>query len=250
MPRSAPSCPAQPPILRVGLTVLLLCAASFWSVPTQAEEQNQLWSVHAFGLKVGELHLSATQTANSYSGTSNFKTTGLAGVLRRVRFTISGAGVLRQGTMQPRTYDGAIDTGKRVSQTSLRRQNGVLVKTQGAQDPEVPIPAAATKGAFDPLSMMWLTLRDQSETSLCQITQTQFDGTRLVRITLRTRHNDADLVTCSGKYDRIGGYSAEELAELKTSPLSITYRKEGAVWRAQEVRLTSRHGKAKVIRQQ
>ncbi|WP_270727410.1 DUF3108 domain-containing protein [Shimia sp. Alg240-R146] len=213
-----------------------------------AANETQLWSVHAFGLKVGELRVATTQTATTYKGSGAFKTTGLAGVLKRIRFEISANGRVRQDQLVPTAYDGAIDTGRRVSETKLRFSNGLPTKTAGAQDPETPISDAAKQGAIDPMTMMWLTLRSQTDGTLCQFDQTQFDGTRLVRITLKNRDGDAAKVTCSGTYDRIGGYSAEELAELKTSPLSITYARVQGTWQASEIHLTSRHGKAKLFR--
>ncbi|SFK84488.1 DUF3108 domain-containing protein [Shimia haliotis] len=213
-------------------------------------DQAQLWSVHAFGLKVGELKIRSTSTPATYNGNGTFKTTGLAGVLRRIRFTIAAHGTPRGADLLPMAYDGFIDTGRRVSETKLRFQGGLPIKIAGDQDPETPISNAAKRGALDPMSMMLLTVRDQSDATLCTINETQFDGTRLVRINLRTRNDAGDHVECSGTYDRIGGYSADELAELKTSPLSITYHRQDGLWQAQEIRLTSRHGKAKLLRQE
>ena len=247
MPRPDHTCPARSPSLRQfaqGATLYLLLA-----LPTVASaDDTQLWSVHAFGLKIGELNLAAQTTKSTYKGNGSFKTTGLAGVLRRIRFTIAANGKARGDDLSPIAYDGFIDTGKRVSETKLRFKNGQPNKTAGDQEPETPISDAAKQGALDPMTMMLLTVRDQTDATLCNINQTQFDGTRLVRITLKSRKGSNDKVTCSGTYDRIGGYSADELAELKTSPLSITYTRTDDLWRASEIRLTSRHGKAKLLR--
>ncbi|WP_280636563.1 DUF3108 domain-containing protein [Shimia sp. R10_1] len=252
MPRPTLSCLVQRHIDTRKLRLPCLCAAVFFAQlclsAAKADTTNQLWSVHAFGLKVGELTLEMDESAERYKGAGSFQTTGLAGVLRSIRFTVSGAGTRNGSDLKPAKYDGYINTGKRVSETSLVAKNDLLIKTKGAQSPATPIAPNRTKGALDPMSMMWLSLRDQTDATLCQIEQTQFDGTRLVRITLKTRQPDGDSVTCSGTYDRIGGYSDEELAELKTSPLSVTYSREGEFWRATEVRLTSRHGRAKLIR--
>lgn len=249
MPRTNCSCPARRPILRQfaqgGALSLLLALPSV----SQASEA-QLWSVHAFGVKIGELRVGMSDSASAYKGSGSFTTTGLAGVLKRIRFTIAAAGTKRGTLMMPDAYSGFIDTGKRVSETKLRFEGNLPVKTAGDQEPETPISDAAKRGALDPMSMMWLTIRDQTDATLCSVNQTQYDGTRLVRITLQTRKGDANEVTCAGTYDRVGGYSAEELAELKTSPLSITYTRAGDIWRASEIQLTSRHGKAKLRRRE
>ncbi len=243
MPRMTPFCPPHP---HHRLASLLLCAAAL--MPQTADAETQKWSVHALGFKVGELNVTGDQTRNSFSGSGSFQTTGLAGALRRIHFTAQSQGTVNGTKIAPTRYAGSIDTGKRVSETTLAFSGNQPRKTAGAQTPATPISNQALRGAVDPMTMMWLTLRDQNTDKLCTLDQTQYDGTRLVRITLKTRHNSDGKVTCSGTYDRIGGYSKEELAELKTSPLSITYTPVGDTWRASEVQLTSRHGKAKLFR--
>jgi len=245
MPRMTPFCLPRPAHL---LLSLLLCAAVGMPQAGQANSETQKWSVHAFGFKVGELDVAAQQTQSTFSGKGSFYTTGLAGALRRIRFTVQSQGAVRGSKITPARYDGYINTGKRVSETSLSFTGNLPRKTAGAQTPAAPISDQAKRGAIDPMTMMWLTLRNQKADKLCTLDQKQFDGTRLVRITLKSRQNGNGKVTCTGTYDRIGGYSADELAELKTSPLSIVYTPEGDLWRASEVHLTSSHGKAKLFR--
>ncbi|MBO6899353.1 MAG: DUF3108 domain-containing protein [Shimia sp.] len=245
MPRMTPFCLPRPIHL---LLSLLLCAASFSSHAALADTETQKWSVHAFGFKVGELDVAAQQTQSAFAGKGSFTTTGLAGALRRIRFTVQSQGAVRGNKIAPSRYDGFIDTGKRVSETTLTFAGNLPRKTAGAQTPAAPISDKDKRDAVDPMTMMWLTLRDQDADKLCTLDQKQFDGTRLVRITLTSRQNGNGKVTCTGTYDRIGGYSAEELAELKTSPLSVVYTPAGDRWRANELHLTSRHGKAKLFR--
>ncbi|TCL08476.1 uncharacterized protein DUF3108 [Shimia isoporae] len=214
-----------------------------------AAAESQLWSVRAFGVKIGELQVKTVQSQATYRGDGSFQTTGLAGVLKRIRFSVASNGRVQQSRLLPLAYTGFIDTGRRISETKLGFTDGLPTKIAGEQSPETPISNTAKQGAIDPMTMMWLTVRDQTAATLCNIDQTQFDGTRLVRITLKTRNTNGNMTTCSGTYDRIGGYSAEELAELKTSPLAITYTFTGDRWRATEIALTSRHGKARLLRQ-
>lgn len=255
MPRRHRDCPARPAALHVKSTLsclaFLFCVTMSVGAQT-AEAEPQSWSVHAFGFKVGELQLDVRETQSHYTGSGKFQTTGLVGVLRRIRLSVTAQGVLASHALKPSAYDGLIDTGRRVSETRLEFASGLPRKVKGAQAPATPIAKTALRGALDPMSMMWTTLRDQSPVTLCTISQTQFDGTRLVRITLKTRtdhsNGDANTVTCSGTYDRIGGYSIAELTELKTSPLSVTYLRQGDIWQARSIRLTSRHGKAVLYR--
>lgn len=217
------------------------------SLPAQAE---QLWSVHAFGFKVGELRVDMRETVQTYQGTGQFTTTGLAGILARIRFDVSAEGRVTSQSYQPAQYSGHIDTGKRISKTDLDFTGPVPKKTGGAQTSAVPIPPADLIGALDPMTMMWLSVQDRSAHDLCTQNRTQYDGTRLSRLTLTTRHDETvDKITCSGTYDRLGGYSPEELTEMSTSPASVMYRRSGDIWRAEQIRVRTRHGTATLIRQ-
>lgn len=252
MPRPPRLCPARVWRLRRFLPRTLRCAAALTGIltgATPALAEPQAWSVYAFGLPVGELRLAVSEAAGRYTGTGAFQTTGLAGVLKRIRFTVSARGRVGEDGYAPSVYEGFIDTGRRLSETRLEFAAGLPVKTAGAQAPATPIAVSDMRGAQDPMTVMWQVLRDQSDQTLCRFSQNQFDGTRLVRISLTTREQTGDSVTCSGTYDRIGGYSPEELAEMAISPLSVTYTRTGDAWRATGIRVRTRHGTARLRRQ-
>uniref|UniRef100_UPI003EBE854D hypothetical protein n=1 Tax=unclassified Pseudopelagicola TaxID=2649563 RepID=UPI003EBE854D len=236
-------CPAH----RCIILIFLLLAFPSFAASKHIEEQ--IWSVHAFGIKVGELTIKADEGDGYYQGQGSFQTTGLAGILRRIQFNISSRGEFGTFGYQPLTYSGYIDTGRRISETMLEFFEGMPIKISGAQNPAVAIKTQAKNGAHDPMTVMWRVLRLQTEGMLCKIDQKQFDGTRLVHIVLTNRNDQTgDSVTCSGTYNRIGGYSVDELAEMKISPISVTYSKTAAGWRADALSLTTRHGKARLYR--
>ncbi|MDO6483189.1 DUF3108 domain-containing protein [Shimia thalassica] len=247
MPCRTRACPASIPFLRRKSCRALLCAAvaTVFAAPVSAE---QLWSVHAFGLKVGELRVAMTESGGTFSGVGKFQTTGLVGVVASIHFDAASKGRIVGQSYVPATYDGHINTGKRVSETSLAFKNGIPHEISGKQDPAVPISDAMLKGAIDPMTLMWLTLRDQPDAPECSQDEKQFDGTRLARLHLTRKTTDGDKITCSGSYDRLGGYSAEELAEMSTSPASVTYQMQDGIWRSVGVKLRSRHGPATLVR--
>lgn len=223
---------------------VVLAISGFQTTTALAE---QLWSVHALGFKVGELRVDMQRDQEQYAGTSAFKTTGVAGILKRIRFDIRATGRYDGQKWLPLTYSGSIDTGRRQSRTALDFSGPVPQKTEGEDAPAVPIPPEALEGAIDPMTMTWLTiggLRDEP----CTFAQTQFDGTRLTEIRFERQETNGDSVTCHGVYDRLGGYTDEELEEIKTSPLSITYSHTDQGWRATRLRVQTRHGKATLHR--
>ena len=231
------------------LSAALRRAALILSLATPAiAEETQNWSAHAFGIKVGELNVHMQEDTRTYTGSATFQTTGLAGVLARIRFDIKTSGTREQLIYAPHTYSGDIDTGRRQSRTAVDFSRPLPRKTKGDQTPASPIPDKALKGAIDPLTMLWLTLKDRPAETLCTLKQRQFDGTRLVEITLTTRETRKSRVICSGTYHRLGGYSAEELREMPVTPLSVIYEPHGALWRPTKLGLRSHHGPATLVR--
>lgn len=254
MPCPSPSSPVRnrrtpvfgPGPWRGGLLMLLGILGMLAGAPRAAQAE-QLWSVHAFGLKVGELRVSMAQEGGKYQGSSLFRTTGLAGIVRRIRFDIRAGGRHDQGRWQPQSYRGDIHTGRRQSRMTLDFSTPVPQASEGDDAPAVPIPDQALIGAVDPMTMTWLVL-GQVRAEPCLLDQTQFDGTRLTAIRFESREERDGELVCRGVYDRLGGYSAEELREITRSPLSVTYRRAENGWQARRLDIRTRHGPATLHR--
>lgn len=242
-PLKSPKRSAQRPRL-AAIVQQAVVAVILGALPASAD---QLWSVHGYGIKVGEMQVAMTQANGTYKGSGKFRTTGLVGALARIHFDVTSNGQISGDALKPKNYKGSIDTGKRQSQTTLDFSRNIPRKTAGEDAPAVPIAPNLLNGAIDPMSMMWLTLRD-TDTPTCDFDQTQFDGTRLTAIRLKRREVDDGDVICHGSYDRLGGYTQEELDEMSTSPLAITYRKSGDTWRTVKVHVRTRHGPATLHR--
>lgn len=212
-----------------------------------------------FGFKVGELRLAYSLDGAAYSGNGVFRTTGLAGALKRVRFTIAGRGRIAKGDFLPQRYRGHIDTGRRQSKTVLSFAKGQPQVEETASQPAVPIAASTLTGASDPFTMMLRAIRDKPgaksgdsphTNSPCDFGGTLFDGTRLARIDITKEIHHPNTVTCDGTYTRVGGYTVDELDEMSVSPLSVTFRPDDGMWRAERVRGTTRSGSVTLIRRQ
>ncbi len=248
MPCPCPSSPVRnrrTPAAVVGsclLGLLMLLAAP------GAGQAEQLWSVHAFGIKVGELRVTMSEDADQYQGSSVFQTTGVASLFKRIRFDIRAKGQHKDMRWIPDAYSGDIHTGRRQSKTALDFSGLVPKQTAGDDAPAVPISDQALVGAVDPMTMTWLTLGLEREDDPCDFDQTQFDGTRLIAIRFQSREEKAGLIVCRGVYDRLGGYTEKELREITKSPLAITYKKTKTGWQATRLDIHTRHGPATLHR--
>ena len=238
MPCTCLKCPERP-----GRTLL---AVAWMLIAPAVVGAEQLWSVHALGVKVGELRLQVQEDAEGYRLRSRFETTGVAASLARIRFDIRAEGLREGEVYRPVTYRGDIDTGRRQSATTLDFSGPAPRETTGTHRPAVPISDTALRGAIDPMTMMWRVLRDRPEP--CALDGTQFDGTRLVAIRLVRSEMDGDRLVCHGEYHRLGGYTAEELAEITVTPMIVTFERNGGNWRAVQVWVRTRHGPATVRR--
>jgi len=228
------------------LVVFLMMAA----VPAAAQQSSGQYAVRALGLKVGDLTLTGSVSGSKYTVSSQFVTSGLVGAVAGVKFLLSASGAVRGGQFRPVRYDEEMETGSRDSRASLRYRNGVARSAGseiGGAGPYA-VTDAQQKGAVDPLTAMFMVMRDQPREGLCKIRQRIFDGERLTEVSLTNRSEDGGTVTCTGVFRRVGGYSPEDLARKGQFGLSVTYEPAGDLMRAVKMRADTVHGRATLVR--
>lgn len=224
----------------------LLCLASTFSA--SAETLNSKYSVRVLGLKVGEMQMEAHTTSTSYSATSRFKTTGLAGMVSGAYFNVTSKGTRSGNEFRPKAYDETMNTGERVSNASMVWQNGVPVKRGERLGDKTSVTVAQQRAAVDPMTALFMAFRDQPAASVCQINQTIFDGKRLTRIVFSDRSTRGDEIVCRGEYQRVAGYSAQSMKENSSFPLTVTYTEHAGQMRLDELRVTTIYGDATIVR--
>lgn len=217
----------------------------------QAQDQVQdqslaaRYAVRALGVKVGEIALSGSLGPRRYTASAQLRTTGLAGVVRRVHFLLSASGARQGARFAPERYDEDMDTGRRQSQASLRFAGGVA-RVSGAGTGAVP--PAQHRGAVDPLTALVMVLRDQPAEGLCRVRQRVYDGERLSEVVLQERQARNGQVVCSGRFRRLAGYTPEEMAERRQFDLRLTYVPAGGAMRAVRARVQTIYGPADLVR--
>lgn len=225
----------------------LICGLVLTLMPQAAGagEITGRYAVHALGLKVGELVLSGTLEARRYTASSQFRTTGLAGAVARVRFVLRASGQRQGAHFLPESYQEDMNTGRRESQARLSYAEGIARTSLSGQS---EIDEEARRGAVDPMTAMLMLLRDRQSDGLCDLRQRIFDGTRLSELRLTARRQSGDAVICSGSYRRLAGYSAEELQRRHEFPLQVHYLPEAGAMRAQRIRVETIYGPALLLR--
>ncbi|MEX0348201.1 MAG: DUF3108 domain-containing protein [Paracoccaceae bacterium] len=226
--------------------ILLLCQPGFgWAQHTEGQ-----YDVRALGAKVGDLALSGTITDGRYAVASRFETSGLVNALSGVQFQLKANGRVNDGTFQPRNYVEEMNTGRRQSNERLTYTGGVARSDDADPGPksEHAVTDAEQKGALDPLTALFVVMRDQPAKGLCDLTQRVFDGKRLTEIEMLRRTEAGPLITCHGVFRRVAGYSPEDLKRKRDFEFTTTYAPAGDLMRLVEVRADTLFGPATVIR--
>jgi hypothetical protein len=105
------------------------------------------------------------------------------------------------------------------------------------------------KGTYDPLTMIYSTLRDVDQADACKLNQQMFDGRRLSEIVLGAPKVDGDTITCSGVYRRLAGFSPKDMAERREFPFSFRYKAAGnGRFRVERISTASLFGKVVIKR--
>ncbi len=235
---------------RVTIAIGTAAALLLGAAASTAQETDGRYSVHALGVKVGDLALAGEVTERQYAVTSQFVTSGLVATVAGVRFVMQSSGARKGATFAPRSYSEDMDTGKRQSRVKLRWSGGVARASGsevGAPGPYAVTPAQQ-RGAVDPLTAMFMVIRDQDPKDVCKMTQKIYDGERLTQITLTNRRTQGDKLICSGTFRRLAGYSPEDLSARGQFALTVTYETAGTLMRATRVQADTIYGKARIQR--
>lgn len=208
----------------------LFCALALLAAAgaARAETTDVRFSVRLLGVKVGEMTLAGQDGPAGYSARAAFATKGLVGAVARVGFDMRANGTGSGAALHPLRYQGDINTGRDRRATSLQ--------------------FARADTHLDPMSALWIGLRDRAPGEGCALDREIFDGKTRQRIRMRETARDADVLTCSGILERIAGYSAEDLAESRGFPLSVTYALVAGRLRAERAVVKSLHGPVTLLR--
>ncbi len=204
------------------------------------------------GITAGTLTFSATQSGKGYGVQGKLQSSGLAALIRKVRYDAKVKGSVSKGRYSPSSYSEKADTGKRQSESVMAYKGGVpqVVSYNPPRDPGPnDVDAATMGGSVDPLTALYATLRDVAPGQECQVSVKMFDGKRSSQITVGKPKADGDGVVCTGEYRRLKGFTADEMADKVRFPFTLTYAPvEGGKMRVVEVSMDSLYGKARLTR--
>lgn len=231
--------------MRPFAVIVLILAAT----PAGAADQPSMrFDVRLLGLRAGVIEIAANVSDTAYAARSRFETAGLVGTLKRLRADISVQGRVADGQLRPHDYTEAIDDGRRVTDVRVRFEPPPPRLVSGDTGSSAPPADPSRLGdAIDPLTLLYVALRDQPRDEVCRFEADIFDGHRHAVIALRKPEVEGAAIICNGAYRRVAGYSDSERRN-KNVTIAVTYVPAGGLMRAARVAIDTRLGPAVMVR--
>jgi hypothetical protein len=221
------------------------------SLPALASQA--VYDLSIRGFHVGVMTLSAHEQGRSYSVAGRIENTGLLKVFRSFRYKGQAQGQITRDGLRSATYSERADTGKRVSEVELAYARGVPqvlhLSPERPADAEALVPSTLGR-TVDPLTGVYALLRDTTRGKACKLDVQLFDGQRLSRMAMQPAGQDeAGLPICQGVYQRLRGYSAEEIAQHTQFTFTLRYQAAaGGQLQVKSLKFRTDYGKAEVHR--
>lgn len=233
---------------------LLSCLLSLtMGLPSHADQQDAaVFDISIRGVSAATLSVSGAVKGKSYVASGVLKSSGILGMLKRIRYDASVSGMLSNGRFTPARYVEKADTGKRKSAAVMAYRRGVpQVKSYTPPRPPAQgdIDPVTQGGTVDPLTTLYAVLRDVPTAEACKLRVFLFDGRRRSQVVLSAPKAEGESITCRGEYRRLEGFSAEDMAEKSRFPFALTYSDAGnGMVHVTEISLDTLYGKGRMIR--
>ena len=204
------------------------------------------------GLPAGQLTVAASVNEGGYAAAARLRSSGVAALVRRLRFDASVQGYVEAGRLVPARYSEDVNTGRRESRTVMEYTRGVprVISMEPEREPRPHHLDPATQGGtLDPMTALFRVLRDVPPAEACRLTLDLFDGRRRAQVAMVERRERGDEVICAGEFRRIAGYSERELSEARRFPFRMHYRDNGdGMLRMVRLDAESQMGSARLMR--
>ena len=235
--------------------IVLVLAALFMAplAPAEAAEDTASFSLTLRGFTMGLITLTSSADAQRYAVRGVIVNTGFSRIFRQFSYNGAASGTIQGGQLRPDRYQEVADTGRRSSEALITYLNGVPTverytspKEAGADSPE----PATQGGTVDPLTAIYVLLRDVPRASACKLDIFIFDGKRRTSIAMHPAGKKDGLPICKGRYSRLQGFTEEEVKRHHKFDFVLNYR-EGidGMLQVKDVSFDSFYGTAAILRQ-
>lgn len=237
------------------LAALWLAAtlAGTQAAPAAGVRTDAGFSVSIRGFTAARLELRGWADDQAYDVAGTLASAGLLGWVKHIRYDATARGRIAAAGPVPSRYTEKADTGKRQSQAVMAYRGGVP-QVKSYDPPRPPrtedIDPATQGGTVDPLTALYMVLRDLPAAQACNLRLTLFDGRRRSQVVLGpAATDDRGRIACDGEYRRLQGFTPEDMAEKSSFPFRLTYGDAGGgLVHVTEISMDTLYGKGRMIR--
>jgi hypothetical protein len=205
---------------------ITLALALLAGAPGMAETAR--FSVRLAGFPVGEMVMAENSNGYTYAAQSAFRTTGLIGLLARVRYVMSARGAGRLPDVRSQHYTEDLDTGYRTSAIDLVFPGG--------------------DRRIDPLTGILAALTDRPADVGCAFNRRTWDGVRSMQVTIALVEQDKTEMICSGAATRVQGYTEKEMENAVSFPFTVRFEPRDGLMVAVRADIRTIHGPVALVR--
>lgn len=210
----------------VRLSVAVLGVSACFAVSALAETDRKSYRVSIAGFPVGTAQYDATLGDGRYQIQGFMGSTGFFGAFLASRYSGAVVGQVRSDGLRPERFRGRFEQSRKFAEVDVLYAGGA--PTQVSRKPNRPrlpheVAASEVGRALDPISALYVLLRDVPENQLCTQAFTVFEGSRTSRIRLQRAQTSDGSVVCNGEYRRIDGFTKTQMADRVTFPFQLNY---------------------------
>ena len=211
-------------ILSFFLIFIFACTAAHSS-----KSYKGVFSLKIRGLPIGTLSFLGTHENSNYKISGELKSGGIFKFINKQRYKATVTGTSANNNFKPVIYNELRNKKGKKSSAKLAYKNGIPQIRE--YDPPRQIKEGSVNpntqgGTVDPLTALYVTLRDNYSLKPCQLELEVFDGKRKSQVRLFPElKKRGDLIMCIGEYKRLAGFSKKDMDEKIRFPFNIFYQK-------------------------
>lgn len=244
----------RPSILKTKASVFA-CFVSFCVLfgasQATAQTDQKVFKVSIAGFPVGTASYSAAVNGKRYEVQGFMGSTGFFGAFLASRYSGAVIGRTSGGNLTPQIFRGRFEQGRKFAEVDIKYSRGrpttVIRRPDRPAQPH-DIDPSKVRGALDPISALYFLLRDVTVDKVCTQSFQVFEGSRTSRIRMQRSQGDNGTVICNGVYTRLGGFTAEQMADRQNFPFQMVFEPtESGKFQVREFRATTFWGVAKAV---
>jgi PAS domain-containing protein len=182
------------------------------------------YDVYLSGIWAGNLTVGATFGAESYSASSELRTSGIVGFFYDLAFEAEVVGGIDTGGLAPEHYKSSSRTPKREEVVEISFIDGSprSMRVEPARRVRPwSIDPGDQHGATDPLSAVLTAFTPGPADTICEQRVVVYDGKHLFALEIGPPQRDGARIRCNAMFVRLAGYKPKKMGKRAWRPFKL-----------------------------